>query len=91
MRSRLCVETRATLRTLPRTVMPETLRVHKLVEFYVGEHNSRLPHSAFRGQAPDEMYFGTGDDVPEHLLASIQIARRRRLEVNRAARCAVCA
>ncbi len=35
--------------------------VRRLVEFYVQEHNRVLPHSAFRGQTPDEMYFGTGD------------------------------
>jgi hypothetical protein len=35
----------------------DTVRaVEKLVAFYVKEHNSRLPHSAFRGQTPDEMY-----------------------------------
>jgi hypothetical protein len=31
--------------------------VRRLVEFYVHEHNCVLPHSAFRGQTPDEMYF----------------------------------
>jgi hypothetical protein len=35
-----------------------------LVAFYVHEHNHVLPHSAFRGQTPDEMYFGIGDTVP---------------------------
>jgi putative transposase len=34
--------------------------VRRLVAFYVDEHNRVLPHSAFRGQTPDEMYFGTG-------------------------------
>jgi len=34
--------------------------VGRLVAFYVDEHNRVLPHSAFRGQTPDEMYFGTG-------------------------------
>ena len=38
--------------------------VRRLVELYVHEHNCVLPHSAFRGQAPDEMYFGTGDAGP---------------------------
>ena len=39
----------------------DTVRaVEKLVAFYVQEHNSRLPHSAFHGQTPDEMYFKTG-------------------------------
>ncbi len=41
--------------------------VEKLVTFYVDEHNTRLPHSAFRGQTPDEMYFGTGDNIPDQL------------------------
>ena len=31
--------------------------VRRLVDFYVEEHNRVLPHSAFRGQTPDEMYF----------------------------------
>jgi Integrase core domain len=35
--------------------------VRRLVEFYVQEHNRVLPHSAFRGQTPDEMYFGRGE------------------------------
>jgi hypothetical protein len=34
--------------------------LEKLIGFYVTEHNARLPHAAFRGQTPDEMYFGTG-------------------------------
>jgi putative transposase len=38
--------------------------VRRLVAFYVDEHNRVLPHSAFRGQTPDEMYFGTGEGVP---------------------------
>src|SRR5262245_19378856 len=41
--------------------------VRRLVEFYVDQHNRVLPHSAFRGQTPDEMYFSTGDAVPEDL------------------------
>ena len=41
--------------------------VRRLVGFYVEEHNQVLPHSAFRGQTPDEMYFGTGRAIPEEL------------------------
>jgi transposase InsO family protein len=33
--------------------------VRRLVAFYVDQHNRVLPHSAFRGQPPDEMYFYT--------------------------------
>jgi hypothetical protein len=38
--------------------------VRRLVAFYVDEHNRVLPHSAFRGQTPDEMYIGTPEGVP---------------------------
>jgi transposase InsO family protein len=42
----------------------DTVRaVENLVAFYVLAHNLRLPHSAFRGQTPDEMYFKTGTGV----------------------------
>ena len=64
--------------------------VRRLAEFYVGEHNSVLPHSAFRGQTPDEMYFGAGNRVPEELEARRKEARAHRLAVNRARSCRVC-
>ncbi len=66
-------------------------KVRSLVEFYVAEHNSRLPHSAFRGQTPDEMYFGTGHAVPDQLAEARRDARDARLAANRARECAVCA
>jgi putative transposase len=52
--------------------------VRRLVAFYVDEHNRVLPHSAFRGQTPDEMYFGTGDAVPANLTSGAAAARRAR-------------
>ena len=64
--------------------------VRRLVEFYVPQHNAVLPHSAFRGQTPDEIYFGTGDDVPGDLDKRKAKARRRRFELNRTATCHVC-
>jgi len=67
------------------------VKVRSLVAFYVAEHNSRLPHSAFRGQTPDEMYFGTGDAVPDQLAEARRAARDARLAANRARQCAVCA
>jgi putative transposase len=65
-------------------------RVRRLVEFYVDEHNRVLPHSAFRGQTPDEMYFGTGDEVPADLTSRAAAARRARVETNRSAACGTC-
>ncbi len=64
--------------------------LERLVGFYVGEHNTRLPHSAFRGQTPDEMYFGTGQQVPAELEAARHAARRTRLATNRKMRCPQC-
>ncbi len=49
-------------------------RLEKLVAFYVDEHNTRLPHSAFRGQTPDEMYFGNGHRIPVDLVPVRAIA-----------------
>jgi putative transposase len=60
--------------------------VRRLVAFYVDEHNRVLPHSAFRGQTPDEMYFGTGDAVPADLMSRAAAARRTRVEANRTER-----
>ena len=56
--------------------------VARLVGFYVAEHNERLPHSAFRGQTPDEMYFGKSADIPHELERKRTDARARRLEEN---------
>ncbi len=64
--------------------------VRRLVAFYVDEHNRVLPHSAFRGQTPDEMYFGTGDAVPADLTSRAAAARRARVKANRSAACGTC-
>ena len=64
--------------------------IRRLVAFYVDEHNRVLPHSAFRGQTPDEMYFGTGDGVPADLTSRAAAARRTRGEANRSAACETC-
>jgi hypothetical protein len=42
-----------------------------------------LPHSAFRGQTPDEMYFGTVNAVPADLASRTTAARRTRVEASR--------
>jgi len=65
-------------------------KVRKLIGFYVEEHNHRLPDSAFRGQTPDEMYFGFSKLVSGELQSAKEIARQTRLERKRALSCAVC-
>ena len=64
--------------------------LRRLVTFYVDEHNSRLPHSAFDGQTPDEMYLGAGDHVPAGLVSKRREARATRLATNRSTSCRVC-
>ena len=64
--------------------------VRRLVAFYVAEHNLVLPHSAFHGQTPDEMYFGRGDAVPAQLASGAAAARRARAETNRLGTCETC-
>jgi transposase InsO family protein len=66
-------------------------KVRSLVEFYVEEHNSSIPHSAFKGQTPDEIYFGRGEGIPDRLARARASARATRMEKNRAQQCAVCA
>jgi putative transposase len=66
----------------------ERLRV--LVAFFIEQHNTQMPHSAFSGQTPDEMYFGTAVDPPAQLAAARSKARTDRLAANRAMTCDQC-
>jgi len=64
--------------------------VRRLTSFYVVEHNTKMPHAAFHGQTPDEVYFGRGDDVPDQLAEAGRFARQARLETNRGLSCEAC-
>jgi len=64
--------------------------VRRLTSFYVAEHNTAIPHSAFRGETPDEMYFGTGTTVAATLAEQQARARQDRLASNRALTCTDC-
>ncbi len=65
-------------------------RVKDLVAFYVDQHNQVMPHAAFKGQTPNEVYFGTGDKVPERLAEQRTAARTARIKKNRAVSCGAC-
>ena len=65
-------------------------RVRAMVEFHVNEHNTKMPHPAFSGQTPDEMFFGTGAKVPEELALAKGNARAARMAANRAMSCERC-
>jgi hypothetical protein len=53
-----------------------TARLRSLVAFFVEEHNTKMPHAAFRGQTPDEMYYATaaGPSAP----ASMHLGRNHQ-------------
>lgn len=60
------------------------------VDFYVKAHNSEIPHAAFNGPTPDEMYFGTGSDLPDRMQAGKAKAREARLAASRNTSCREC-
>ncbi len=66
------------------------LEVRRLIAFYVEAHNDVMPHSAFDGQTPNEVFFGTGDAVVAKLAAERVQAQIERMARNRSAGCGVC-
>src|SRR5690606_25649479 len=64
--------------------------VRRLVGFYVQQHNAVMPHSAFNGLTPDEVYFGKTDDASLTLTEGRASARAERLKANQAASCPAC-
>ena len=64
--------------------------VRRLTTLHVEAHNAEIPHSAFRGQTPDEMYYGRGKDIPRQLEVGKALAQTARLKANRATSCVVC-
>ena len=65
-------------------------KLRSLVEFFIDQHNAHMPHSAFAGQTPDEMYFGTAVDLPAQVAAARNKAWAERLSANRAMTCDHC-
>ena len=65
-------------------------QLKQLIDFYVREHKTQMPHHAFVGQTPDEVYFGHADRVRDRLTAARRQARRARMEANRGKSCRVC-
>ena len=71
--------------------LDNTATLRRLIAFYVRAHNETMPHAAFNGQTPDEIYFGNGDAVVIDLAAARVRARQERMKANRMAACRVCA
>ena len=64
--------------------------LRRLIEFYVKAHNGVIPHAAFQGQTPNEVFFGIGDEIPKKLADARKTAREKRLKENRSAACGAC-
>ena len=64
--------------------------VKRLIAKFVDEYNTIMPHSAFRGQTPDEMFFGNALDIEKRLAEERRKAREKRIEFNRALSCDAC-
>jgi putative transposase len=64
--------------------------LQRLIAFYVEQHNTVLPHAAFAGQTPEEMYFGRGNMVSGELATAHARARNARMASNRALSCDSC-
>ena len=64
--------------------------VSKWVAFYIQQHNEVMPHHAFKGQTPNEMYFGTGKAIEAELKQGAVAARQARREANSKRTCAAC-
>ena len=57
--------------------------LRRLIAFYVEVHNEVMPHSAFEGQTPNEVFFGTGDAIVAKLAAERVQAQTERMVRNR--------
>ena len=64
--------------------------LRRLIAFYVEAHNEVMPHSAFEGQTPNEVFFGTGGAVVAKLAAERVQAQTERMARNRSASCGAC-
>ena len=60
-------------------------------EFYLREHNERMPHNALQGATPLESYTGKWSEIEQ---TKLQEGRKRaaiqRVETNRKVRCGQC-
>ena len=65
-------------------------QLEQLIDFYVQEHNTQMPHHAFVGQTPDEVYFDQADGIRDRLATARRQARRARMAANRDESCCVC-
>ena len=64
--------------------------LRRFVDFYVSEHNTVIPHNAFNGQTPVEVFCGNASELQEQLASKRIAARDTRLLENRRTACGAC-
>ena len=57
--------------------------MRRLVAFYVGEHNEKIPRALLRGRTPDELYFGREENLRKRLSEQRKKAQREGPSVPR--------
>jgi len=64
--------------------------VERLVAFSVDQYDTVMPHAAFEGHTPDEVYFGQRPELEEELREARRRAQAERMLANRALACEDC-
>jgi putative transposase len=63
----------------------------KHVDFWFGEHNERIPHTAFKGETPAEKFYQTWDQEQEiRILVKQEDAIKLRVKHNQQVSCKIC-
>ena len=71
-------------------VLDTTAAVRRLVEFYVREHNEKVPRAVLGARTPDEVYFGREENLSERLSEQQSQARKARVAANQQTSCHRC-
>jgi hypothetical protein len=66
--------------------------VKRHVDFYCQQHNDVIPHSAFKGATPQEVYLGKWNSIVEKSIPhELELARIKRIEYHHSLeRCSIC-
>ena len=64
--------------------------VERLVAFYVEQHNEVMPHRAFDGRTPYEVYFDGAANLVSELIERRRLAKEERVARNPSKTCATC-
>jgi transposase InsO family protein len=70
--------------------LPDIETARRLIDRFVQEYNSVIPHSALHGRTPNEVYFHLRTELPAELEEARAAAREARIEANRKASCYAC-